>query len=610
MQTHIYRRMPNILRFIVFFIFCLLFSTSSAGIDDAKMKEYKKKIEVLTQKMAQCGSDVNCIKKLSQEMQTLSMEMQNSAMETMSKLPPSQTAGTYTERVPVKVQINHTTEFKHMGISGADRKKQSYEVEYYVFEYEAEEEGFLDHTKDFSRFRLHAPKRSRSIYSVKKPLKFRIIRDMGYRQSLLRNNNTGKYQLKRYGDGAFIGIDSQNKTFTFEILYPPIQSGMGNVNYGPIAILVRNEDTSCPDCDKSLHDPMFIDPVRFEPNMGDKQQFIITPDLINDALKKGKLQRTFRWRQNIDDYGGYQKDKLDVTVLLRATPGVLSVSPIGPFKSSGPNDKGVFIPSSTTYILKNTGGSAIKFSTAEKETWLNLSNTNGTLEPGASAFVKASIGPKASKLENGTYLDKIRFTNTTNGKGNTTRDVELKVGEEQLWRIMITGFEVDDRQKPTMFKDTDGSMKKLHKKLRFNWQLMGEFVLEKKKKQWVFKDGKVKAAKISSATVFTPSKAYKCKVVKCPTPNVPISKMIGDNIFGHVKGNAINIHWPPRQPSGCVSCQAQVPSLPKTPYEGVFESVDFTTQIGLEYFGLKDGWSKSFKKKDWLGYTVKLKRLK
>ena len=588
------------------FIFCLFFSASSFGKNNAKIEEINKKLGVLTQKMAQCGNDVNCLQKLSKEMQKLSLELQAEAMKTTSNQPQSQVVGTFSNRIPATVQIHHTTEYKHIEKSG--ELKKSYEANVYVFEYSAEEEGFLDQVNDFSRFLLRAPQRV--LYAAKKPIKFKIIRDKGFRQSLERNNKTGGYKLRRYNDGAFISIDSMNKTFAFDILYPPVQPGLGNVKYGPISILVRNADKSCPDCDKSLHESMFIDPVRFDASMGDKQQFIITPDIIRDAVKKGKLQKTFQWRRKIDENGGYQKDKLTVTILFNPSPGELLVSPAGPFQASGPTEKNLFIPDSITYSLKNVGGSAINFSTAKKEPWLDLSTTNGSLEAGASASVKVSIGPKALKLENGIYEDKIQFTNTTNGKGNTTRDVELKVGEEQVWRITITGFEVDDRQKPTAFKDTDGSKKKLHKRLKFNWKLMGEFVLEKEKKQWIFKQGTVKSAMINTVPFFTPPNAYTCKVAKCPPPNVPISTMIGDNIFGHVNGNTVNIHWPPRQPDGCVSCQAQVPSLPKTPYEGVFKSVDFTTQVGLDYFALKDGWEKTFKKKDWLSFTVTMKRLK
>jgi hypothetical protein len=50
--------------------------------------------------------------------------------------------------------------------------------------------------------------------------------------------------------------------------------------------------------------------------------------------------------------------------------------------------------------------------------------------------------------------------------------------------------------------------------------------------------------------------------------------------------------------------------LPKTPYEAEFQSVDFTTQIGLESHALKDGYSRTFKKKKWLQYTLSLKKLK
>ena len=88
-----------------------------------------------------------------------------------------------------------------------------------------------------------------------------------------------------------------NNTFAFDVFHPPVQSGLGNVKDGPISILVRNADKSCPDCDKSLHEPMFIDPVRFDGSMGNKEQFIITPDIIRDNLKKGNYKRPSSWSE-------------------------------------------------------------------------------------------------------------------------------------------------------------------------------------------------------------------------------------------------------------------------------------------------------------------------
>ncbi len=588
-------------------ILLLLFSAPVNGKDQSKTDEINKKIGVLTQKMAQCGGDMNCLQKLSQEMQALSAELQSNAMKTTPGSAKSQVAaGVYANRVPVTVQVHHATEYKHIEKSG--ELNRPYEAKVYFFEYSAEEEGYLDHSKDFGRFMLRAPQQA--LYNAREPNHFKIIRDMGYRQSVERNDQSGGYQLRQYADGPFIRIDSMNKTFAFSILHPAVQPGLGNVTYGPISILVRNQDTSCPSCDTSLHESMAIDPVRFETGNGDKRQFMITPDIIRKALKAGKLERTFQWKQTIDENGGYQKDRLIVSILFNAGPGKLAVSPSAAFQSAGPTEKGQFVPASVEYTLQNIGGSAIEFNVAKKEPWLILSRTDGSLEPGSSTVVKASIGSKASNLENGIHPDQIRFTNTTNGKGNTSREVKLTVGEEQIWRITVKGFEVDDLQKPTTFKDTDGSTKKLHKRLKFNWQLVGEFVLEKKKKQWTFKQGAVKSAAVNTVPVFTPPSVYQCKTAKCPPPNVPISTMIGGAIFGHVSGKTVNIQWPPRQPGGCVSCKATVASLPKTPYEGAFKSVDFVTQIGLEYFDLKDGWSRTYKKKKWLSYTVTVKRLK
>jgi hypothetical protein len=62
-------------------------------------------------------------------------------------------------------------------------------------------------------------------------------------------------------------------------------------------------------------------------------------------------------------------------------------------------------------------------------------------------------------------------------------------------------------------------------------------------------------------------------------------------------------------PSGCLQCKTNAAGLPKTPYEAEFQSVDFTTQIGLESHPLKDGYTRTFTKKKWLQYTISLKKL-
>jgi hypothetical protein len=108
------------------------------------------------------------------------------------------------------------------------------------------------------------------------------------------------------------------------------------------------------------------------------------------------------------------------------SPGTLAVTPSGGLTASG-SQGGPFSPSSQSYTLQNTGGTAINWSASKAQNWVTLSSTSGSLAAGATATVTASINTTANSLTTGTYNDTVTFTNTTNSSGNTTRSVNLTV---------------------------------------------------------------------------------------------------------------------------------------------------------------------------------------
>ena len=115
-------------------------------------------------------------------------------------------------------------------------------------------------------------------------------------------------------------------------------------------------------------------------------------------------------------------------VTLTVAGGYLSIAPSTGLLSVG-EPGGPFTPSSIVYTLTNTGYGNATWTAAKSQRWLSLSSTGGTLAPGASAGVTASINSDANSLVRGVYPDTISFTNTTNGGGNTTRSVSLVVGK-------------------------------------------------------------------------------------------------------------------------------------------------------------------------------------
>jgi M6 family metalloprotease-like protein len=106
--------------------------------------------------------------------------------------------------------------------------------------------------------------------------------------------------------------------------------------------------------------------------------------------------------------------------------GPLDVSPGTPLSASG-TCGGPFSPGSQAYVLSNSGGASLNWTATKSTAWLNLSSASGALAAGASTTVTVSIATSANSLAKGVYNDTVAFTNTTNGTGNTTRNVTLTV---------------------------------------------------------------------------------------------------------------------------------------------------------------------------------------
>ena len=75
---------------------------------------------------------------------------------------------------------------------------------------------------------------------------------------------------------------------------------------------------------------------------------------------------------------------------------------------------GPFTPPSAAYTLTNSGDAPLAWTAGKTVPWLTLSGNSGTLAPGASTTVTATIA--AATTDPGSYTDNI-FTNTTNGHG-------------------------------------------------------------------------------------------------------------------------------------------------------------------------------------------------
>lgn len=109
-----------------------------------------------------------------------------------------------------------------------------------------------------------------------------------------------------------------------------------------------------------------------------------------------------------------------------APAGELAVTPAGGFSASGPAG-GPFAPATMVWTLSNTGDAPMNWTATNTQPWFVLSTSGGTLAPGATTTLTAFLSGSAAALPVGAAQDSITLTNTTNGRGNTTRSLDLAV---------------------------------------------------------------------------------------------------------------------------------------------------------------------------------------
>lgn len=107
-------------------------------------------------------------------------------------------------------------------------------------------------------------------------------------------------------------------------------------------------------------------------------------------------------------------------------PGELTITPGSTWEASG-KVGGPFEPGTITFTLGNTGASVLDWTANKTAPWFELNTVAGTIQPGQTIEVIASLNAEAEALPAGDYSDFISFVNISSGVGNTARDVILSV---------------------------------------------------------------------------------------------------------------------------------------------------------------------------------------
>jgi hypothetical protein len=119
-------------------------------------------------------------------------------------------------------------------------------------------------------------------------------------------------------------------------------------------------------------------------------------------------------------------------------------SPVG-FTSQGPSG-GPFSVTTQTYTLANTGTTPLTWSLTNTSSWLTVSATGGTLNPGSSTSVTVSLNANANSFLINHASGNVAFNNLTAGT-TQNRQFDLYVGNG--------GFETGDFSNWTLVGDTN-----------------------------------------------------------------------------------------------------------------------------------------------------------
>jgi hypothetical protein len=325
-----------------------------------------------------------------------------------------------------------------------------------------------------------------------------------------------------------------------------------------------------------------------------------TLDEIRKGLRTGTLTKTFT--VNFTFASVRQTGQATVTVIFNRQPGMLAVAPTETFRATGPDRQGHFAPDTVDYTLRNTGEAPLSWSAGTKAPWLDVSPGSGKLAPGTKGTVQARINSKAKTLAEGTHKTQIAFTNLTDGRGSTSREAVLEVGEIQVWRVRLTGrYEYSSR---TVREVYDPGASRPHavndiQTVWFDYNLGAEFTLKKKKGQWIYDGGNITASSIKHGYKQQPKNLWQVLAIRCLRCD-EVSKLKGQALPGQVSGKDVMLFWPVVRPALevdaklAVKCQANPtdPGACKSAARGgtaYYEDDVFLTTTHAHFLPLRDG---------------------
>jgi hypothetical protein len=188
--------------------------------------------------------------------------------------------------------------------------------------------------------------------------------------------------------------------------------------------------------------------------------------------------------------------------------------------------------------------------------------------------------------------------------------------EVEEWSVQVSGVETDAFQLPITNKALKPPNTELPVEVSFEWKLIGTFYIVGGKASPTYYDGSVFSASYKPTIYFDYQDLYRCfscgeqagELSEMGTRN--LTELSGKPIAGQVTSGSVKLTWPEYFPQECVRCKPRKIFLGPVVYTKTFGTKEFLFKISREVLPLKDGATVKGGIKDWMSYTILLKKRK
>jgi hypothetical protein len=320
----------------------------------------------------------------------------------------------------------------------------------------------------------------------------------------------------------------------------------------------------------------------FQPEVDEFGEPAFTREEIAQGLRTGRLEKRFAVK--LAQAQMRLSGSAEVTILFDHEPGRLRVTPVTAIDASGPDCGLAFQPARTRYTLDNPGDAPIAYRIDGATPWARLSRSAGTLQAGRSTSVTVEVDGTSFIAKPGTRRTTLKFTNSSNGLGNTQRAVTLTVRPTQEWQVTLDGHFSRRLWTEREILPPGASSSKLIKdtrSYRFDYHLAAKAMIEKRKGKWHYACGRVTASDVSYGYGHTPSNLWNVTKKACVNC-VKIRQLKGKALGGQVYGSSLQLLWDDIRPGLEVTADLGVKCWE---HKKVKKSCGYSQKGGTAYYG-------------------------